>query len=178
MNLLDVFRRAEACAEQEQAGKQCGSNEVDFSHAVFGGGRQMTIGRAATRCKAASEWQAVHALGLSIGMAIPLICPARSSASHRTRSATSAGCTHFEKSARGMDFRFVGVSIVPGKTTFAVIPLSLFSSATVRTRVVSADLNVTYAPSPACGSTAARLPIAMARPFPDFRRCGIAARKT
>src|SRR5256885_1100836 len=35
-----LFRRAEACAEQEQAGKQCGSNEGDFSHAVWDSIRQ------------------------------------------------------------------------------------------------------------------------------------------
>jgi hypothetical protein len=56
MNFLDVFRRAETRAEEEQAGKQCGSNEIDFSHAVFEGGRQMTIGPAATCCKAASAF--------------------------------------------------------------------------------------------------------------------------
>src|SRR5882762_5386418 len=54
MNLLDVFRRAESCAEQEQAGKQCASKEVDFSHAVSESGRQLTIGPALARCKAAS----------------------------------------------------------------------------------------------------------------------------
>jgi hypothetical protein len=35
MNLLDVFRSAEARAEQKQAVKHCGSNEVGFSHAVY-----------------------------------------------------------------------------------------------------------------------------------------------
>jgi hypothetical protein len=35
MNLLDVFRCAEARAEQKQAVKHCGSNEVGFSHAVY-----------------------------------------------------------------------------------------------------------------------------------------------
>jgi hypothetical protein len=35
MNLLDVFRCAEARAEQEQAVKHCGSREVSFSHAGF-----------------------------------------------------------------------------------------------------------------------------------------------
>src|SRR2546430_8182324 len=62
MNLFDVFRRAEACAEQEQAGKQCGSNEVDFSHAVFGGGRQMTIGPASAYCKASSAGPSADSL--------------------------------------------------------------------------------------------------------------------
>src|SRR5229473_1683640 len=86
--------------------------------------------------------------------------------------------THLDGSAAGIDLRFAGVSIVPGKIRFAVSPASLFSSATVRTSVASADLNVTYAPRPACGSTAVKLPIATMRPFPDFRRLGIAARST
>src|SRR6266403_2802516 len=115
-------------------------------------------------------WAIVQALAPSIGIAVPVTRVARSSASHRTRSATSLGFTHFEKSALGMALRFAGVSIVPGRTTFAVSPAALFSSATVRIRLTNADLNVTYAPRPACGSTAARLPIATMRPEPDFRR--------
>ncbi|HTD88707.1 MAG TPA: hypothetical protein VK850_19205, partial [Candidatus Binatia bacterium] len=35
MNLLDVFRCAEARAEQKQAVKHCGSKAVGFSHAGF-----------------------------------------------------------------------------------------------------------------------------------------------
>src|SRR5229473_7601335 len=45
------FRRAETRAEQKQAGEQCGSREVDFSHAVSEGRRQMTIGLAGPAVK-------------------------------------------------------------------------------------------------------------------------------
>src|SRR6266702_8859454 len=78
-------------------------------------------------------WRFVHTLLPSIGTTVPVTCAARSSASHSAKSATSPGLTHLEKSALGMDLRFTGVSIVPGKITFAVSPASLFSSATVRT---------------------------------------------
>src|SRR5258708_6699352 len=44
----------------------------------------------------------------SIGMTVPVMCPARSSASHRTKSATSAGFSHFEKSAPGHGFAVCG----------------------------------------------------------------------
>src|SRR5271157_3438587 len=60
--------------------------------------------------------------------------------------ATVEGRTHFEKSAFGMDLRFAGVSIVPGKITLAVSPASLFSRATVFIRETMAALEALYAP--------------------------------
>ena len=54
-----------------------------------------------------------------------------SPASHVIRLAIEFGRTHLEKSAFGMAFRLAGVSMVPGKITFAVRPQSLFSSAAV-----------------------------------------------
>ena len=88
-------------------------------------------------------WRFAHTLVPSIGITVPVTCGARSSASNNARSATAPGCTHFDGSAAGIALRFAGVSIVPGKIRFAVSPASLFSSATVRTRVASADLKVT-----------------------------------
>src|SRR5208283_977857 len=98
-------------------------------------------------------------------------------ASQVIRLATVGGRTHFEKSAFGMDLRFVGVSIVPGKMTFVVNPAALFSNATVLIRETMAALEALYAPTPAPGSSAARLPIAIMRPLPVCRRAGIAARR-
>src|SRR6267154_703557 len=89
------------------------------------------------------ERQFVQTLQPSIGMATPVIWRARTSESDNTNSATSFGRTHLEKSASGMNFRFAGVSIVPGRITFAVNPASLFSRATVRTSIVRAVLKVT-----------------------------------
>jgi hypothetical protein len=77
-----------------------------------------------------------------------------------------------------MALRFSGVSMAPGKTTFAVKPASLFSSATVRTNIARAALNVMYASSRGCGQNAVRLPTATIRPFPDSRKCGTATRST
>src|SRR6266581_9032306 len=130
------------------------------------------------RMRQRTGWRFAHTLVPSIGITVPVTCAARSYARNSARSATAPGCTHFDGSAEGIALRFAGVYIVPGKIRFAVSPASLFSSATVRTRVASADLKVTYAPRPACGSTAVKLPIATMRPFPDFRSWGIAARRT
>ena len=98
-------------------------------------------------------------------------------ASHVIRLATVEGRTHFEKSAFGIDLRFPGVSIVPGKITLAVSPASLFSSAAVLIRETIAALEALYAPTPTPGSSAARLPIAIMRPLPGCRRAEIDARR-
>src|SRR5438094_6278406 len=95
-----------------------------------------------------------------------------SPASQTTKPATVAGCTHLLTSALGIDLRLAGVSIVPGRITFAVSPASLFSSATVLIRETMAAFEALYAPTPALGSSAARLPIAMIRPAPVWRKGG------
>src|SRR5438045_4788372 len=60
------------------------------------------------------------------GMAAPVTSFPASLTSHTIKLATDAGCTHCEVLAPGMALRFAGVSIVPGKMTFAVIPTALF----------------------------------------------------
>ncbi len=82
-----------------------------------------------------------------------------------------------EVSAPGMATRFAGVSMVPGRITFAVMPASLFSSATVRISDTSAAFDALYAPTPAPGASAARLPMATMRPLLALRIRGITARK-
>jgi len=62
-----------------------------------------------------------------------------------------------------MDLRFAGVSIVPGKTTFAVSPVLVFEAATVRTSITRADLKP-HTHESGVRLDAARLPIAMMRP--------------
>src|SRR5215467_11974543 len=110
-------------------------------------------------------------------MTAPLMSFAASLANHTVRLATFAGWTHFEKSDPGMAARLAVVSMVPGKTTFAVTPASRFSAATVLTRETIAAFDALYAPTPAPGSTAARLPIAIIRPRPLLLKAGIVARK-
>src|ERR1051326_544850 len=110
-------------------------------------------------------------------MTAPLLSFAGSLASHTIRLATFAGWTHFEKSDPGMAARFAVVSMVPGRITFAVTPASRFSAATVLARETIAAFEALYAPTPAPGSTAARLPIAMIRPRPLLLSAGMLARK-
>src|SRR5438128_12591268 len=100
-----------------------------------------------------------------------------SPASHVIKLATVAGRTHLEKSAFGIALRFVGVSIVPGKITLAVSLASLFSRATVLIRETMAALEALYAPTPAPGSSAARLSIAIVRPLPASRRARLVTRR-
>src|SRR5437667_693448 len=113
----------------------------------------------------------------STGITAPLMALPASPASHVIKLATVAGRTHLEKSAFGIALRFVGVSIVPGKITLAVSPASLFSRATVLIRETMAALEALYAPTPAPGSSAARLPIAIMRPVPACRSAGIVTRR-
>src|ERR1700722_711681 len=75
------------------------------------------------------------------GMAAPVTSFPAPPASHTIRLATDAGCTHVEVSAPDMALRLAGVSIVPGRITFAVMPACLFSSATVRISDTSAALD-------------------------------------
>ena len=70
-----------------------------------------------------------------------------------------------EKSEFGMNLRFAGVSMVPGRTTLAVIPAAFVSNASVRTRDTNAAFDAEYAASVGWGSTAVRLPIATIAPF-------------
>jgi len=74
------------------------------------------------------------------GIAAPVTSSPASPASHTIRLATEAGCTHVDVSAPGMSLRLAGVSMVPGRITLAVMPASLFSSATVRISETSAGL--------------------------------------
>src|SRR3546814_12986679 len=57
---------------------------------------------------------------------------APSEASQRARSATASGDTHLPGSADGIAARWAGVSMVLGRTTLAVTPLSTVSAAIVR----------------------------------------------
>src|SRR5208282_943350 len=98
-------------------------------------------------------------------------------ASQVIKLATAAGLTHLETSAFGIVLRLAGVSMVPGKITFAVRPASLFSSAAVLIRDTIAAFEALYAPTPAPGSNAARLPIAINRPLAVCRSNGIDARR-
>ena len=77
-----------------------------------------------------------------------------------------------------MAFLFAGVSIVPGRMTLARTSASLFSAATVLICDTMAAFDALYAPTPTPGSTAARLPMAMIRPFPAWRSAGSVARST
>src|SRR5437763_1547803 len=74
--------------------------------------------------------------------------------------------TQFARSAAEAQPRLPGVSMVPGKTLFAVTPRSLFSSATVRIDETSAAFDALYAPAIGAGSTPCRLATAMIRPLP------------
>src|SRR5581483_2552191 len=99
-------------------------------------------------------------------------------ASQRISEAIEAGCTQVRVSACGMALRFAGVSMVPGRIAFAVIPRSLFSAATVRINETNAAFEALYAATIGPGLSAARLAIAMILPLPACRMCGITARKT
>jgi hypothetical protein len=52
--------------------------------------------------------------------------------------AISAGLTHFEKSALGIDARFPGVSITLGMITLQRIPSFLYSAATAWASAITA----------------------------------------
>src|SRR5213080_3842569 len=106
-------------------------------------------------------------------MTAPVIFDAAGEAKCTSKAATCAGCTHLAGSAAGMAVRFLGVSMVPGRITFAEIPL--FSSATVRIKDTKAAFDAEYAPIDATGSAAIRLPIARMTPEPCERICGITA---
>ena len=64
-------------------------------------------------------------------------------------SAIERGATHFEKSALGMLFLLVSVSIVDGRMTLAVMLCSFTSSAMASVRATTAALLAPYAPFPA-----------------------------
>src|SRR5690242_12444863 len=73
----------------------------------------------------------LYSPGPYTGIAAPVTSFPASPASHTIRLATEAGRTHCDVSAPGMALRLAGVSMVPGRMTLAVMPASLFSSATV-----------------------------------------------
>src|ERR1700684_3909210 len=84
----------------------------------------------------------------------PLTSVAAREASQTIRLAIVAGCTHCDVSAPGMAWRLPGVSMVPGRIVLAVMPASLFSSATVSMSDENAALDALYAPMVAAGASA------------------------
>src|SRR5579875_1872986 len=69
-----------------------------------------------------------------MGIEAPVIAPASSDARNRMSFATSEGFGHDEKSASGIACLLAGVSIILGRTQFAVIPSILYSSEIVSVR--------------------------------------------
>ena len=60
----------------------------------------------------------------------------------RITRAISAGCTHLEWSASGIDSRLAGVSMTLGTIALARMPSSRYSTSSERTRASTADFEI------------------------------------